>query len=258
MARPKKPAAATGGNWIVTYSDLMTLLLCFFVMLYASAGTGASGGDAGILRRISASVGNSIGIPMLDNNSSFSVGSLLGSGITYMPSLSEEAQSAKDAYEKSQQNIKDMTTNFKTYFADNAQLSEQVEIESGSTYVKLSFKEGILFDKGSAQVKRTAVDILDLISAELKHYPENYINIEGHTDSDPINTAKYKDNWALSFDRAAEVGRYFINEKGIDPRRVIAIGYGEHAPLAPNDTEDNKAKNRRVEIKITSDSFSEQ
>lgn len=258
MARGKKTGEAAKANWIVTYSDLMSLLFCFFVMLYASAGAGLSGADASFFQQISQSISSGRGLPGLSNNTGISISGLLGSGITYMPSLSEEGQRVREDYERSQQGIENMTSNFKTYFADKAQLSDDVEIESGSTYVKLSFKEGILFDKGSAQLKRSAIDILDLISAELKHYPENYINIEGHTDSDPINTAKYKDNWALSFDRAAEVGRYFINEKGIDPRRVVAIGYGEHAPLAPNDTEENKAKNRRVEIKITSDSFSEQ
>lgn len=259
MAKKKKAPEGGGAGWIVTWSDMMSLMFCFFVLLFASSGSGSSGSGgsaAEFMQTMSASVRGSFKISQLNNMTGIAMSSLMGSGIVYMPSLSEDEASTKKQMDEQERQIQHMAENFKTYFAE---ISEEggagVEIKTGGTYIEFIFEDSMLFDKGKAELKPSAINTLDMIAAQLNQFPGSIINIEGHTDSDPISTSKYKDNWALSCDRATEVGRYLINQRGIAPNRVIAIGYGEYAPLVENTTEENKTKNRRVEIKITNNAF---
>ncbi len=94
--------------------------------------------------------------------------------------------------------------------------------------------------------------VLDALAESLQEI-DNHIRIEGHTCNLPINTPRFPSNWELSAARAIAVLRYFIEKKGISPQRLIAVGYGEYQPLVPNDSEENRRKNRRVEIVILRD-----
>lgn len=109
----------------------------------------------------------------------------------------------------------------------------------------------ILFDSGKAQLRKEAYPVLDkiarILSEELAGQP---INIEGHTDNEPIRRSGWKDNWELSMARSRAVLTYLVKERGVDPAHVSASGYGEHRPIASNDTTDGRRMNRRVEIVV--------
>lgn len=109
----------------------------------------------------------------------------------------------------------------------------------------------VLFDSGKDKIRPEAYGILDKISDVLReNIPQFNVGIEGHTDNQPIKFSGWKSNWELSSARALSVLHYMVDEKGISPERVSAIGYGEHRPVASNDTEEARQLNRRVEIVI--------
>ena len=252
MARKSKKQESGGGapEWMVTYSDLVTLLLCFFVMLYASSNV-----DSGKIQAIASGFRSMNQFqPTLSNNNGEGINQLIGNGITQMPILTMNSQEIKENHERGQAELKKLASDFKTYFADK-NLSDSVDVQEAGTYVLLNFNDGILFDKGRADLKDSAIQILDMIGNEILNHPGVETKVEGHTDADPISTAQFKDNMALSQARAAEVWRYFINVKGMDPTTMSAEGFGEYRPVVENDSEENKTKNRRVEIKITSSAY---
>lgn len=109
----------------------------------------------------------------------------------------------------------------------------------------------ILFDSGTAQLRREAFSVLDKVAKVLsQHVADQPVAVEGHTDNEPIKRSGWKDNWELSLARARSVLTYLVNERGLEPRRISAAGYGEHHPIAPNDTSDGRSMNRRVEIVV--------
>lgn len=122
-------------------------------------------------------------------------------------------------------------------------------VEVKEEEIVINLPSPVLFDVGKAELKDTALDVLHSVAESLKTIP-NEIMIEGHTDNIPIYGGKYRSNWELSAARAFSVRDYFIKVEGIDEKRISCVGYGEYRPIAPNDTEENRAKNRRIEIKI--------
>ena len=126
---------------------------------------------------------------------------------------------------------------------------EIIETEQG---VAIQVRESILFETSKSTLREDSKAVLSSI-AELLSSIDNTIVVEGHTDNRPISTAEFPSNWELSVDRAVNVVKYFVENTGIDPKRLSATGYGEHHPVVPNDTEENMAKNRRVNILIIAD-----
>ena len=126
---------------------------------------------------------------------------------------------------------------------------EIIETEQG---VAIQVRESILFETSKSTLREDSKEVLSSI-AELLSSIDNTIVVEGHTDNRPISTAEFPSNWELSVDRAVNVVKYFVENTGIDPKRLSATGYGEHHPVVPNDTEENMAKNRRVNILIIAD-----
>ncbi len=135
----------------------------------------------------------------------------------------------------------------------------QQELAKGDLQVEMNEKglvvtvlSNILFDSGKTQLKSSSIQTLHKVGQILKNQvPNNMILVEGHTDTDPIRHSSFKSNWDLSSLRAVEVVHYFVNEITIDPNRLVASGYGEFKPVAPNTNATGKAKNRRVEIIIS-------
>ncbi len=123
-----------------------------------------------------------------------------------------------------------------------------VSIKLEARGIVISLPSSLLFDSGSASIKPEAIDALTKISEKLKEIPGK-IKIEGHTDNVPISSSIYKSNWELSSARASSV-LHFLLERGLSPDRFSIAGYGEYRPIAPNDTEEDRAKNRRVELII--------
>ncbi|GAB5046059.1 OmpA/MotB family protein [Thermodesulfovibrio sp. TK110] len=123
-----------------------------------------------------------------------------------------------------------------------------INIKSDARGVVITFPDALLFSSGSAELKPEAYDALTRIAEKLKEIPGK-VAIEGHTDNVPISSSIYKSNWELSAARASSV-LHFLLQKGLNPDRFIIAGYGEYRPVASNDTEEGRSKNRRVELII--------
>lgn len=232
MARErKKSEGLTGNEWMATYSDTVTLLMTFFILLFAissqinesisksSIAAGASGGSS--ILQFDLYDGE---VPIIGGESDIE-----GEGV-----LTKKEQTYKEA---------------KDFLSNNKELQDIITIEDNERGVIVELKDNILFESASSQLKADSRVVLDKVS-ELLASIDNDILVEGHTDNVPINTYDFPSNWELSADRAVNVVRYFVEEKGLDPTRFSASGYGEYHPVAPNDTYENKAKNRRVNILI--------
>jgi chemotaxis protein MotB len=141
--------------------------------------------------------------------------------------------------------------------ADQLEQQLKEEIEKGEIRLKryktktiINIDNSILFDSGKAEVKEGVKKSLSKIAVALNDFPENNIQIEGHTDDVPIHTARFPSNWELSAARALAVLRFFVDKTDVDPRRLSAVGLGEYHPLVPNDSPENRRLNRRVDIVI--------
>lgn len=129
------------------------------------------------------------------------------------------------------------------------ELQDIVEFEVLEGGILLRLGQEVLFDLGKASIKPEAKPILSTLSKVLKENLKE-IQVEGHTDDIPIHTRRFPSNWELSAARALSVVRYFFEYEGIPEKHLIAVGRGEHRPLVPNDSPENRRKNRRVEIMI--------
>ena len=128
---------------------------------------------------------------------------------------------------------------------------KSVRLEMAQKGLAIIFLTEVLFDSGKAEIKPEAFPSLDKIASVLEQNVEDRnIGIEGHTDNEPIKHSGWKSNWELSTSRATSVLHYLVDKKGISPKRVAAIGYGEYRPVTSNDTLAGKKQNRRVEIVI--------
>jgi chemotaxis protein MotB len=212
-------------RWLLTYADLITLLLAFFIVMYSMSQIDAkkfgkmSKALSGVLR------GGGAAIKKGDE-----MGTAPGKGVMKIGHLVSIGQKIKEKF---------------------GQLGEDklVSTELNERGLVIHIMESALFKIGSADLEPKARMILDIVNAELKDV-RNHIRIEGHTDNIPINTARYPSNWELSSARATEVVRYFLENHGIPPDRISALGYGEYRPIKPNNTIENCAQNRRVDIVI--------
>ena len=237
MARKKKEQVGglTGNEWLGTYADTMTLLLTFFVLLYSTAAV-----DTEKVKSISTafSMMNSTGGTSLLEFDMYDGEVPLIGGESLEQITSQADISEKD---KMYMNVKE--------FISNNNLTEVVEVVDNERGISLQLRDNVLFESASSDIKEDSKGILNKIN-ELVLTVNNNILIEGHTDNIPINTARFPSNWELSVDRAVNVVRHFIEIKGQNPKRFSAAGYGEYQPIAPNDSYENMAKNRRVEILI--------
>lgn len=228
----KKPKKENGERWLLTYSDLITLLMIFFVIMYASSNI-----DKTKYKQIASSFQNAFtgggknpvgedGSKVIDKDS------------VPAPLVTEE-QKLNDVKEKIDKDIKENNL--------TGEVSTKIE-ERG---LVISFKDEMLFKSGDASIRKSSVNDLKKIAEGLSKIP-NYIRVEGHTDNVPISNSMYSSNWQLSSVRAANVAQFISDNSGINPSKLSAIGYGENRPIADNKSEDGRLKNRRVDIVILS------
>ncbi|MFC1590048.1 flagellar motor protein MotB [Candidatus Omnitrophota bacterium] len=128
-------------------------------------------------------------------------------------------------------------------------LEHFIKIETGKWKLKLMPLSPLLFKGGSDALKPEAKEFLDQIVEFVKLYPSR-VKIEGHTDNVPIHSRRFASNWELSVARANSIMRYLAEKHNISYGKLDAVGYGEHQPLVPNDTEEHRAVNRRVVIEV--------
>jgi chemotaxis protein MotB len=221
MARRKRRSGGStdggpsGNEWMNTYADTMTLLLTFFILLYSFSSV-----DAQKFQQVASAFQS-----VLSGNSGFI--------------FSATGGRENELYDK----VRD--------YVEKNKLQDSVKIKNDSKGVILELNNSILFETGQSQIKSNSIPILDKLNSLIASFP-NSIIVEGHTDNVPIKNYQYDSNWELSTARAVNVLRYFVEVKNQNPARFTAAGYGEFKPIYPNDTEEHRAKNRRVNIVIVS------
>ena len=262
MAREKKPEEEIKTDlWKDTFSDLMNLLLCFFVLLYSMSVV-----DEVKYAELVASLSNSFSI-FSGGAQAIGEGQLVSSGATQLNNLDEyysdmgkasESEEEDDPLAEVEKERKEDVTRLYSDVVAGAEQnridgSVDVTMDDNYQYVMISLSGGILFDSGSAEIRSGAKPILSRVSYILKPYGKRRIKIEGHTDNVPISTAAFPSNRWLSTARATKVLEYFVDKKGLSEKNMEASGRGDVDPVADNNTAEGRSKNRRVEIKIYSD-----
>lgn len=247
---PKKhPEHVNLERWLVSYADFITLLFAFFVVMYA-----ISQSDLAKLKSVSESIraafnaeavdqqGKSSGKTMQQFDPTMSQGGLLmDMPIGRMNITTPDYEDLK--------RIADIIEESVSFDLGESDLAEKMQLiyDDRGLVVRLSAKN--FFEPGSAEVKPDALPILDQMAKVLRTV-KRHIRIEGHTDTSAVKSEYYPSNWELSTARAAWVARYFIYKYHFDPKFLTVAGYAEYHPIASNDTEEGRAKNRRVEIVV--------
>ena len=253
---PPKGAPA----WQATFGDLMNLLLCFFVMLFSMSNM-----DAQKFELLAASFNQTLSI-FSAGASAIGDGLLVSNGVSQLNELDnyinstgrdaegnvipDDLESAADAVEQAKTEASEELAEKITETLEEKNLDSQIDVEFTSQYVQLTLNGAILFDSGSVQLKEEALPIMNQVGLILQKYSPGVIEIEGHTDNVPMSGAKYSNNDELSDGRALSVFYYLVQNTTLDPAMIKHSGRGEYDPVADNSTEEGRAKNRRVEIKI--------
>jgi chemotaxis protein MotB len=215
-------------GWLATFGDLMSLLLTFFVLLLSFAtmevvefqqAMGALQGALGVLS----------GEPQLNMPIRQSMPKSEGN-LQQAEVLTKAGQELETAIEE-------------------AGLQGDVKLEESTTGLVIRIADKLFFTTADTELKESSKAFLDKLGNVLKPL-SNPVNVQGHTDNRPINTLRYASNWELSGMRALQVARHFIDRSGIAPDRISFTGYSEYRDIVPNNSEQNMAKNRRVEIHI--------
>lgn len=267
MAKRKQEEGGGGSPaWMSTFSDLMNLLLCFFVLLFSMSTI-----DAEKFQQLAAALSSTFSVLPMGGSTVMEEGILVSSGASQLNDLSEYYQSVGlntegEVDSQMQDKVEEI---LEEGLAESDKMAEQIEgalqdknlsgsvdVTATSEYVILNINGAVLFDSAKAELKPDGISVVDRMADVIKEYDDNVIEIEGHTDNIPINTAKYPDNMMLSMYRAYSVYKYLIDVKGFDPSTLSSKGFGEYVPVASNSTPEGRALNRRVEIKIYNDLFS--
>ncbi len=255
--RKQQPPDEGSPAWMSTFSDLMNLLLCFFILLFASSTM-----DEGKIQKIAASFDNLSFSVISEGSVSLLTGEMLSGGMTQLADtdsvLSEAGKnidgntgdksssaSPTDAEHLSDEMYEEVMQMAETYAID-----DQIILDFNDQYVELDLNGSILFDSGNAEIKDNSKLFLQKIAQILVKYKYNVIEIEGHTDNIPISNSKYEDNRSLSSERARSVYEYVVSQEHFIDSNIKIAGYGDSRPVASNETEEGRAKNRRVAIKI--------
>jgi len=216
-------------GWMATFSDLCTLLLTFFILLLSFSTM-----DIMKFKQMMGSVEKAFGY-QTERPGSYSAKS--DTPVTIQ--LSDQENKMLDNVEIGDK-IKQS--------AEEANISEDTEVEINKDGVMMRLKGNVGFGAGSASIDDKLKSFLQKVAEILKEHPDYNLKVLGHTDNIPIKSGKYDSNWELSSSRAVQVIKILVDQYQIDPKRLTAIGYGETRPLTSNDSPDNRAKNRRVEF----------
>jgi len=245
VAKKKKAEEGGGGcpPWMTTFSDLMSLLLTFFVLLLSMASL-----DQKKIKEALGSLKGALGVLEGGFKTEVSKELILPSAGLVPPKKLVMRQLKKVLSNYIRPGRGKSSKSKEGYIKSEEEKKGPVEIRETKEGIVVSVVGGILFEPGSDVLKPEGKKVLDKIIELVKNlnYP---IRIEGHTDDTPVEGGKFKSNWELSVARAISVLRYFIS-KGIPPQRLSVAGYGPYKPLYPNDTPEHRARNRRVDIVI--------
>ncbi len=280
MAKKQKQEDAPAGSpaWMATFSDLMNLLLCFFVLLFAMSTV-----DAAKFELVVASLQSTFSV-LTGGTDTIGDGDLVGKGVSMMSEYdvylnklnnSNSGSSDTNGMEQNESEGQSENQNSGAASGDIAEeyealslaeteamaaeveakaeylgIQDLIDVSYTSDYVKIEINGSLLFDSGSADIKKEAYDLLGKICQILEIYEEHIIEVEGHTDNVPISNGKFANNEVLSTFRALSVADYIMEKTDIDPYYIKYSGRGEYDPVADNSTDAGRARNRRVEIHL--------
>ncbi len=234
MWEDQDEAGGEGGmlRWLITYADLITLLLAFFIILYAISQTQQvkfSQLTAALAQQFdsNSSIGQSPGPSVINGDSGTHTAISSPGEVTALNHLEQALQGA----------------------ISHAGLASQVTVDTNLRGVEVSINAALLFPSGSAQLSAQAVALLMRLGTALTKVP-NDIEVSGYTDSTPIDTAQFPSNWQLSAMRAANVVYVLAKTPGIGPSRLSIAGFGQYHPVASNATASGRQLNRRVNILV--------
>ncbi len=214
--------------WVVTFGDMMSLLLTFFIMLLAFSNM-----DIQKFKEMLGSIEDAFGVQKEKVI-------LTKEGQPVPVDLMGNAEAGREKR-------KEALVNLLAEMIKESGLEDQVAVVKTDRGVVLQIKGSLMFDPGKATLRREALKLFNSLIPILKKAPYDII-VEGHTDNLPIKSDKFPSNWELSSARAGAVVRYLIQAGKLNPKRFIAEGLADTRPIAPNDTPENRAKNRRVNI----------
>lgn len=242
--RGKKPEVPENHErWLITYADLITLLLIFFVIMYAMSKVDETKYNdlAQTLHLQFSSKGDSV----LQQGSGVIGG--MDSGKGKEGNLKDFEAFLEEMDKRKEQGLQDLMKIVNEYIEEE-QLQDTVSIGDTPRGVAITLNDLLLFDLGKADLRENAYPILEKL-ASLFPTLNTKISIEGHTDDLPLATgAYYKDNWRLSSERSLSVLRYFTNEAGLPESMFLSTAYADTKPIVPNTSDENRQSNRRVEI----------
>ena len=212
-------------RWLLTYADMITLLLALFIILF------------------SISTINKVKLQRLVHD--------LGGGFNSQDAINNPPNGQTVSATKD--DLQAMQAQLQSYITQN-KIQSQVQTKITKDGKKRELVVSLLSDKpvydsGKADLKDPTKKILDQVFLQLKQR-QNEVRVEGNTDDVPISNDQFPSNWELSSARATGVARYLVEGKGLAPRRISALGYGEYRPKFPNDTDAHRAGNRRVDVVI--------
>ena len=260
MSRRRSEKKAEEGipEWMATYGDMVTLLLTFFIMLFSMATIDKAKYEAVVnaLRDQFTVQSSDISNDQAEGNSDIP-GQGEGPVVTIKPTASPAAtptiSTAPTAtgvgggaalaaeYDEFKKKMESLIIDFG--------LSEWITVLDGETAITLRINSIVLFDSGSADIKGAGREVL-VKTGNFLRVLERPIVVQGHTDSVPIKSMLFPTNWELSTKRATNVVLFLIENSGLDPTKLTATGNGEFQPISPNDTEENRTKNRRIDVVI--------
>jgi chemotaxis protein MotB len=214
-------------RWLLTYADLITLLLAFFIVMYSMSKL-----DAKKFGKMSEALNG-----------------VLRGGQVVLPVAADLRQPGGGMLQL--EDLKVLRREIETEIERN-ELDDRIETLQDERGLVIRVMERAAFDPGSSDLKPQMYSVLRLIARELETMP-NHVRVEGHTDNTPISTFQFPSNWELSTARSTRVVRYLVEELTFDPRRISALGYGEYRPVASNNTDAGRTRNRRVDIIVLAD-----
>jgi len=230
MARKKKAAPKENGErWLLTYADLITLLMVFFVMLFAMSKT-----DIQKFNALAASLKRAFNVNVLQGSQPVSISPDNG-GSSLNVIEQQNLQQIDHILEQVRQAVS----------ANPSQISAQITKDG----IAVTVSGALLFYNGTNQIKPDGIKLLESLGAYLKGLPNN-IRVEGHTDDIPVGGAQYPTNWELSSARAVAVVRYLMDADQLAPKRLSAVGFGQYQPIVPNDSREHREANRRAVLVI--------
>lgn len=243
-AKRKQPEHENNERWLITYSDLITLLLIFFVIMYAMSQVDVAKYN---------SLAQSLQLQFTKADSVMPNGGGKGTVGTVNPqksTLDDEANKRQQEFEEKERKERELQDLLKVVnqYVSEHNLQAQVLALDTERGIAITLNDLFLFDLGKADLKADAFPVLEKM-ASLFPTLNTKISIEGHTDNLPIATGSvYKDNWRLSSERSLSVLRYFTETAKLPAAMFKSIAYADTTPVAPNDSVANRQKNRRVEI----------